>query len=39
VAFSPDAGSEGLVLKVIDSARSSIRLAGYSTLRPRWFAR
>ena len=34
VAFSPDAGSEALVLKVIDSARSSIRLAGYSFTSP-----
>ena len=34
VAFSPDAGSEALVLKVIGSARSSIRLAGYSFTSP-----
>ncbi|MEJ8816210.1 phospholipase D family protein [Variovorax ureilyticus] len=34
VAFSPDAGSEALVLKVIDKARSSIRLAGYSFTSP-----
>lgn len=30
VAFSPEAGAEALVLKVIGGARSSIRLAGYS---------
>ncbi|VVE85394.1 phospholipase D family nuclease [Pandoraea sputorum] len=29
VAFSPEAGGEALVLKVIDSAKTSIRLAGY----------
>ncbi|RZL90874.1 MAG: phospholipase D family protein [Variovorax sp.] len=34
VAFSPDAGSKALVLKVIDSARASIRLAGYSFTSP-----
>jgi phosphatidylserine/phosphatidylglycerophosphate/cardiolipin synthase-like enzyme len=34
VAFSPDAGSEALVLKVIDSAHMSIRLAGYSFTSP-----
>jgi phosphatidylserine/phosphatidylglycerophosphate/cardiolipin synthase-like enzyme len=34
VAFSPDAGSEVLVLKVIDSAQRSIRLAGYSFTSP-----
>jgi phosphatidylserine/phosphatidylglycerophosphate/cardiolipin synthase-like enzyme len=34
VAFSPEAGSEALVLKVIDSARVSIRLAGYSFTSP-----
>ncbi|MDM0000576.1 phospholipase D family protein [Variovorax sp. J22P240] len=34
VAFSPEAGSEALVLKVIDSARGSIRLAGYSFTSP-----
>lgn len=30
VGFSPDAGAEQLVLKSIDSARTSIRLAAYS---------
>lgn len=30
VAFSPEGGAETLVLKVIGSARQSIRLAGYS---------
>lgn len=34
VAFSPDTGSEALVLKVIGGARSSIRLAGYSFTSP-----
>ena len=34
VAFSPDAGSEALVLKVIGNARSSVRLAGYSFTSP-----
>ena len=34
VAFSPDAGAEALVLKVIGSARQSIRLAGYSFTSP-----
>ena len=34
VAFSPDAGAEALVLKVINSARQSIRLAGYSFTSP-----
>jgi phosphatidylserine/phosphatidylglycerophosphate/cardiolipin synthase-like enzyme len=30
VAFSPDEGSENLVIKVIDSARSEIRMLSYS---------
>ncbi|MGJ7511458.1 phospholipase D family protein [Variovorax sp. GT1P44] len=34
VAFSLEAGSEALVLKVIDSARVSVRLAGYSFTSP-----
>jgi len=34
VAFSPEAGSEALVVKVIDSARQSVRLAGYSFTSP-----
>jgi phosphatidylserine/phosphatidylglycerophosphate/cardiolipin synthase-like enzyme len=34
VAFSPDAGSEALVLKVIGSAQQSLRLAGYSFTSP-----
>ena len=34
VAFSPEAGAESLVLKVIGSARQSIRLAGYSFTSP-----
>ena len=34
VAFSPEAGAEALVLKVIGSARQSIRLAGYSFTSP-----
>lgn len=34
VAFSPEAGAEALVLKVINSARQSIRLAGYSFTSP-----
>lgn len=34
VAFSPDAGAEALILHVIDSARQSIRLAGYSFTSP-----
>ena len=34
VAFSPDAGSEALVLKAIGLARQSIRLAGYSFTSP-----
>ena len=34
VAFSPEAGSEALVLKVIASADRSIRLAGYSFTSP-----
>lgn len=34
VAFSPEAGAEALVLKVIDSAKQSIRLAGYSFTSP-----
>ena len=34
VAFSPEAGAEALVLKVIASARQSIRLAGYSFTSP-----
>ena len=34
VAFSPEAGSEALVVKVIASARENIRLAGYSFTSP-----
>lgn len=34
VAFSPDGGAEKLVLKVIDSARESLRLAAYSFTSP-----
>ena len=34
VAFSPEGGAEALVLKVIGSARQSIRLAGYSFTSP-----
>lgn len=34
VAFSPDGQAESLVLKVIHSARSSIRLAGYTFTSP-----
>lgn len=34
VAFSPEAGSEALVVKVIASARHSLRLAGYSFTSP-----
>jgi phosphatidylserine/phosphatidylglycerophosphate/cardiolipin synthase-like enzyme len=35
VAFSPDEGAEGLVVKVIDSARNSIRMLAYNfTSRP-----
>lgn len=34
VAFSPDGQAEALVLKVIDSAKSSIRLAGYTFTSP-----
>ena len=34
VAFSPDAGAETLVLKVIASARTSLRLAAYSFTSP-----
>ncbi|WP_323118867.1 phospholipase D family nuclease [Burkholderia alba] len=34
-AFSPDGGAEALVLKVIGSARASIRLAGYSFTSPK----
>ena len=34
VAFSPEAGAEALVLKVIGSARQYIRLAGYSFTSP-----
>ena len=33
-AFSPDGGSEALVLKVINTSQQSIRLAGYSFKRP-----
>ena len=33
-AFSPDGGAEALVLKVIDNAASSIRLAAYSFSSP-----
>ena len=33
-AFSPDGGAEALVLKVIDSASSTIRLAAYSFSSP-----
>lgn len=34
VAFSPDAGAEALVLRVVGSAQQSIRLAGYSFTSP-----
>ncbi|TPG20741.1 phospholipase D family protein [Variovorax ginsengisoli] len=34
VAFSPDANAEALVLKVIGSAKQSVRLAGYSFTSP-----
>ena len=34
IAFSPEAGSEALVLRVISSAHQSIRLAGYSFTSP-----
>lgn len=34
VAFSPEAGAEALVVKVITAARTSIRLAGYSFTSP-----
>lgn len=34
VAFSPEAGAEALVLKVIDSSTKYIRLAGYSFTSP-----
>lgn len=34
VAFSPEAGSEALVVKVIGSAKESLRLAGYSFTSP-----
>ncbi|MGR9587126.1 phospholipase D family nuclease [Pandoraea sputorum] len=34
VAFSPDGGAEALILRVIRSASSSIRLAGYSFTSP-----
>ena len=34
IAFSPEAGAEVLVLKVISSARQTIRLAGYSFTSP-----
>lgn len=34
VAFSPEAKAEALVLKVIDTAKQSIRLAGYSFTSP-----
>jgi phosphatidylserine/phosphatidylglycerophosphate/cardiolipin synthase-like enzyme len=34
VAFSPEAGSEALVVKVIASARQSLRLAAYSFTSP-----
>lgn len=34
VAFSPEAGAEALILKVIGSARHSIRLAAYSFTSP-----
>ncbi len=34
VAFSPEAGAQALVLRVIDSARVSVRLAGYSFTSP-----
>ena len=34
VAFSPEAGAEALVVKVIGSARQSIRLVGYSFTSP-----
>ena len=34
VAFSPEAGSEALVIKVLASAKQTIRLAGYSFTSP-----
>lgn len=34
-AFSPGAGAEGLVLRLIDSAKSTIRLAAYSFTSPK----
>lgn len=34
VAFSPEAGSEALVVRVLASARQTIRLAGYSFTSP-----
>ncbi|RZL65999.1 MAG: phospholipase D family protein [Variovorax sp.] len=34
VAFSPKAGSEALIIKVIDSAHKSLRLAAYSFTSP-----
>jgi phosphatidylserine/phosphatidylglycerophosphate/cardiolipin synthase-like enzyme len=34
VAFSPEAGAEDLVLKILDASRSEIRLAGYSFTSP-----
>jgi len=34
LAFSPEAGAEALVLKVIGGARSTLRLAGYSFTSP-----
>jgi len=34
IAFSPEAGAEALVVKIIGSARQSIRLAGYSFTSP-----
>jgi phosphatidylserine/phosphatidylglycerophosphate/cardiolipin synthase-like enzyme len=34
VAFSPEAGAEALVLKVLGSAKQSLRLAGYSFTSP-----
>ena len=34
MAFSPEAGAEALVVKVISAARTSVRLAGYSFTSP-----
>ena len=34
VAFSPEAGAEALVIKVINSAQQQLRLAGYTFTSP-----